>query len=391
MACHRAASVYADARQESLRDPTVFARRPTPASSALAAVLVLAACAPRGAITYDPAAASVGTVETVIVATDRAPGTGNPLFTQRRQDPPHFLRFEISVPPEREIGTITYPRGHAPDPETDFLTVGAWNLGGEPGFITAVNRQLALDPSASGDVMLFTHGYNTNFAEGLYRQAQLQHDMGVRSVQVQFAWPSDGKFEGYLYDRESVLFSRDALELTIAALARTRARKLNLVAHSMGTLLMMDTLRLMARVGYDSVFAKLGGVVLLSPDIEIDVFRRQAIPLIERGVPITVVVSTRDRALRASALIRGERDRVGSVHSTEELGVPGVTVIDISDVTDPGFTDHFAVATSPELLAFLRSLHGQGLSALDQEVGPLEAGAALVQHGASLVLAPLVP
>ena len=58
-------------------------------------------------------------------------------------------------------------------------------------------------------------------------------------------------------------------------------------------------------------------------------------------------------------------------------------------VEDPGFTDHFAIATSPELLAFLSSLQGGGLSALEQATGPLKTGAAIVRQGAGLVLTPL--
>ncbi len=359
-----------------------------PAISVALTVLALSACTPRGEVTFDPAAAQVGTVERIIVATDRAQGAGLPLFTRKRQDPPHFLAFDVVVPPDRDVGTVTYPRG-TPQPRFDFLTADARELDGVPGFIAAVNADLAANPTSEGRAFIFTHGFNTSFAEGLYRQAQLSHDIGSTAVQVHYSWPSDARIEGYLYDRESVLFSRDGLEMTIAALAQTRAREFNLVAHSMGTLLMMETLRLMARVGYGEVFDKLDTVILLSPDIEIDVFRRQAPPVVARGVPIIVVVSDHDRALLASSLIRGERTRVGSVRSTEELGVPGVHVLDISQVRDPGFTGHFAVATSPELLAFLRSLHGGGLSALDTALGPFEAGARIIQEGTKLVLSPL--
>ena len=48
----------------------------------------------------------------------------------------------------------------------------------------------------------------------------------------------------------------------------------------------------MARLGYDEVIAKINAVILLSPDIEVDVFREQARPVLERGVPIFVFVST---------------------------------------------------------------------------------------------------
>lgn len=363
--------------------------RPQTWLPALTAALVLASCAPPRELAFDPAAAEVGTVERIIVATDRAPGIGLPLFTHARQDPPHFLAFDISVPPDRDAGVVTYPRRGRPEPRFDFLTVATRELDGVAGFIAAVNRDLTANPANDGEASLFVHGYNTSFAQGLYRQAQLDHDTGSRVAQVHYAWPSDARIGGYLYDRESVLFSRGGLETTIAALGRTEATHYTLAAHSMGTLLLMDTLHLMARVGYPEIFERTESVLLISPDIEIDVFRRLAPPVIARGVPIVVIVSRHDRALLASSLVRGERRRVGSVHSTEELGVPGVRVIDISDVRDPGFSGHFAVATSPELLTFLRSLEGGGLVALDRATGPFATGAAIVRRGAGLVLAPL--
>jgi len=352
------------------------------------AVLVLAACAPRGGITFDEAAAEVGVVETIFVATDRTAVEGQPLFTRRRSSPPSFLRFRISVPPDREPGTVTFPTRYPVDPRTDFVTVDAVRLGGENAFIDGMNREM---PPGGRETMLFVHGFNTSFAEGLYRQAQLQHDTGSRSVQVHYAWASAAALQGYVYDRESALYSRDGLEETIRAVSRTRTSGINLVAHSMGAFLLMDTLRTMARVGYDEVFARVNGVILLSPDIEIDVFRQQARPLIDRGVPILVVVSRRDRALLASALIRGERERLGSINSLAQLGEAGITVVDISEVDSPDALGHFSVATSPVMLDYLQSLRSSGLDIFETRSGPLELGVSLIQEGTDLILSPLTP
>jgi esterase/lipase superfamily enzyme len=116
----------------------------------------------------------------------------------------------------------------------------------------------------------------------------------------------------------------------------------------------METLRGMAREG-NPALAKLNAVVLISPDIDIDVFRRQARPVIARGIPIFAIVSTRDRALLVSAFIRGETRRVGSIASPEELGDVAVTVIDVSNVDSADSLGHFAVATSPALISLFRA------------------------------------
>ncbi len=206
-----------------------------------------------------------------------------------------------------------------------------------------------------------------------------------------FSWPSATRPQACLADRQSALFSRDALEITIAALARSDATCFNFVAHSIGALLLVDTLRLLARVDHDRVFDKRGAVVLISPDIEIDVFRQQAEPLLARGVPIDVLVSRRHRALRSSALMRGERSRLGSIRSQPDLGALDVSVIDLSIVRNGDRMDQFKVGTSPELIEFIRSRDATGLGVFEAGKGPGVVGcsATILQAGADLILEPL--
>lgn len=361
----------------------------------LAAAGLVAGCGPRGGITMAEAPAGLdGTVAHIVVATSRREVEGQPIFTRARATPPTFATFDVWVPPERAIGSVKFPDEQPPDFATDFVTLRARRLSGEAAFIQAVNASLAANPQYGGRVSLFVHGFNTNFAEGLYRQAQIYTDYGKRAAPVQFAWPSAASAKGYIYDRESVLYSRDALEETIAALARTDAREINLIAHSMGSLLLMETLRQMARSGYPEVFARINAVLLLSPDIEIDVFRTQAPPVIARGVPVIVVVSTRDRALMLSMVMRTERTpRVGAISSPEELGIDDVTVIDLSNVDAGGGMGHFAVARSPELIGVLRGLRENGVDVLEEsrQRGLFEGGVSLIQQGADMLVAPLSP
>lgn len=270
----------------------------------------LIGCSKRGELAVDPAAASVGQLETVIVSTTRAPVAGPPFFAQQRSYGLHFARFDVSVPPDREPGTVEFPHRLPPDPRTEFVVASHETLPDERAFIRVLNEELAASGNDEG--FLFVHGYNTNFAEGLYRQAQLQFDMQRHGAMVHFAWPSSASLLEYVQDRESALFSRDELEATINALAKSNAREVNLIGHSMGTFLLMDTLRTMSRSGHDRAFDKIAGVVLLSADVDIDVFRKQAPHILAKGVPIYLVTSQGDRALKMSAIIRGERDRLGS-------------------------------------------------------------------------------
>ena len=58
-------------------------------------------------------------------------------------------------------------------------------------------------------------------------------------------------------------------------LAKTRVKSIDIIAHSMGTWLTMETLRQLAIAGDRDLGGKLGYVVLASPDIDVDVFKKQ--------------------------------------------------------------------------------------------------------------------
>jgi esterase/lipase superfamily enzyme len=322
----------------------------------LPALAGLAACAARGALVEAPEGTVPAYRQTVIVSTARAPADSPAFFSGERAMPPHFAEFVVSVPPDRPSGTVTFPGRGQPDPSRDFLLVEARRLPDIAAFRAAINAALADDPDTADEAVLFVHGFNVNFAEGVMRQAQMQHDFDRHDAAVLFSWPSAGSAFKYIQDRESALFARTALEQTIAALAASNARQFNLVAHSMGAFLLMDTFAAMSRLGYDEAIAKINAVILLSPDIEVDVFRMQAEPVLARGVPILIFASRRDEALALSAWIRGERDRLGSVRSAAELGGLPVTVYDITDLRAGDPFDHFAVADSPALLDLLRNL-----------------------------------
>lgn len=352
----------------------------------------LAACGgPRGGLTFAPEASEVGAVETILVSTVRERVEGQPVFTKERVDRPIFARFDISVPPEREVGSVRFPDAYPPDPRTDFLTVGARTLADEAAFVAGMNASLDADPRSDKSAVIFVHGFNTNFAEGLYRQAQLQHDYDSHAASVHFAWPSAGDTRLYVFDRESALFARAGLETTLDAMARSNATKINVLAHSMGAFLTMDTLATMARVGHDRFFSRVNAVILLSPDVEIDVFRLQARHVLARGVPIFVVVSERDRALLVSARLRGERKRLGSIASPEEIGGDlDINVINLTDVAGGGL-GHFAIATSPELIELLGGMRAQGVDVLetDRQPGVIDASVELLRRGTDIVFAPL--
>jgi esterase/lipase superfamily enzyme len=330
--------------------------------------LALAGCASRGTITVAPEAAAKGTIVDLLVATTRGYTDTATIGARARSETLRFADFAISVPPDRTPGTVTWPAGE-PDPATDFLTVSATPLASERAFVAAVNAKLATRPPEEREVTVFVHGFNTNFAEGLYRHAQMVHDFRSPGVSVSYAWPSAANVGAYGFDRESALFARDGLERTLVLLAQSNARRIVLVGHSMGTVVVMETVRQLAIRGSDRVLDRIQAVVLLAPDIDPDLFRAEVNALAPRVIPIYVSVSTRDRALRVSGLLRGQSERLGSLADTSAIAaLPGVVVLDVTDIDGAGDPlNHFAVATSPAMVAFIGGLDRVGPTMLQDE------------------------
>jgi esterase/lipase superfamily enzyme len=364
---------------------------PRPLAAAL--LLALAACAPRGALTIDPTAAEgSAAVQTILVASARDRDGGPTAFAAARSPEVNFARFEVAVPPQRSPGTVTFPQTQPPNPQTDFVTVSARAIRDRSGFIASVNRQLAQLPPESREIFLFTHGFNTNFAEGLYRQAQMRHDFAASGVAVHFSWPSAGDVRAYAYDRESAIFARDALAAALEALAASDARAIVVGAHSMGAMLMMEALRSLAVAGSPAFFDKLQAVVLMAPDLDVDVFRGQASAL-PPGTPVYVFFSSRDRALRASSWLRGGSDRLGAIRDPALLQDLDVTLIDTSSVDDgEDALGHFAVATSPAMISVIRGLSQYGTEIFvdaENSPSPVQAAFNVVQGVGEAVLSPL--
>ena len=215
----------------------------------------------------------------------------------------------VSVPPDRELGTVSLPgnvpiRGGFPD--------GIDRAHRRQARLSCVQSMRRCAPSeGQREAFVFVHGFNTNFAEGLYRQAQMRHDFGAPGISIHYAWPSAARAASYATDREAVLQARDELEQLIGILSRARGDPHRGHGHSMGAMLVMEALRQMAIRDRRRVLHKISTVVLMAPDIDVGVFRRPAAAVSRQDVSIYVFTSSRDRAWRLSAALRGSEAKAG--------------------------------------------------------------------------------
>jgi esterase/lipase superfamily enzyme len=358
----------------------------------LALALILAACAPRGALTVDPRAGEVGQVQQVFVGTTRLVDTEANVFgAGRLRDDTTFARYDVSVPPLRTLGEINWPKPReVPDPRRHFLTTGAIVFDGSPDFRRDLAHALAQEKRGQREATIFVHGFNNTFAEGLYRIAQLSSDLDLPGVTVHYAWPSLGKPLGYVYDRDSALFARDGLEQLMAEVQAAGAERTLIVAHSMGASLAMEALRQTAIRGNRRVMDRIAGVLLIAPDIDVDVFHAQARGVGRLPQPFVIFSSTRDRALQLSARLTGQRDRLGNLSDLSEVADLEVTVVDVAAFNVGG--GHFNVANSPALIQILGRINDIN-AAFDRDrtgrTGLLPGVVLTVQNATKIILSPV--
>jgi len=325
----------------------------------------LSACAPANRIEYLPGPLATGqSLQQVFIVTNRVEpletflGERHRSLGGERGEELQFARADMSIPPNHEPGQIEWATRGNPDPNRHFVVRDGEEFESQSGFINALRNAT---PDGNSQVIVYVHGYNTNFARVLYRVAQLAHDYGEDVPVVAFSWPSAGTLSGYVYDRDSMIYSRDDLEALLTMLDR-EGRDIVLAGHSMGTQLVMETLRQMSIGENRAVLRDLELVALLSPDIDVEVFRRQASRVTPFPDNFYIFVSAEDQALNFSALLTGAPRRLGSIEDPTELADLPVTVLELTDFSTSG--DILGVdltATSPEVIAMLNALFFDGI------------------------------
>ncbi len=135
---------------------------------------------------------------------------------------------------------------------------------------------------------------------------------------------------------------------------------------------------------------ELKGVVLLSPDLDVDVFRSQANDIGELPQPFVIFGSSRDRILGLSARLSGADERLGNLEDLSKVADLEVTYYDTAafNVGD----GHFNAGTSPALLALLSGILGIDLAFRTDaraRVGLFQGLVLTVRNATEVVLAPV--
>ncbi|WP_107991449.1 alpha/beta hydrolase [Breoghania corrubedonensis] len=353
---------------------------------------LVAGCSTRpgpGSLETSTAAEQGAENHTILIATTRErsdkPAT---YFNGERATHPNYAIATVSVPPTHKPGKIEWPSRPPGDPATDFTLRGAAYIKDRAAFKSALNSELAKRKPADREAFVFVHGYNTRFAEALYRFTQVVHDSRAPVVPVLFTWASRGSVTDYVYDMNSAQIARDALEQTLRDIAATGVKRINILAHSMGSYLLVETLRQISISKNPINQDRFGIIALAAPDIDIDLFKQQLKRAGKPDKPFLILVSKDDRALKASSLLAGGKQRVGRYGNTEELASLGAIVIDLTKLSGENAANHDKFAQiariAPELRdTLLNARLGENVGAPSPTGGRLGD---IIGRGANIVL-----
>ncbi len=321
----------------------------------LSGLVLLTACADRIEAPLVPEALTVGEGRKVYVGTTREFHDGH--YGIGRSDSLDLLDVTVSLPPNRIPGQIS-DGGATPKPERDFALAQMTRYPSPADFQAALARDIrAAQRKNRRDVTVFVHGFNNSFSDTVFRIAQMAVDTERAGPVVTYSWPSRGNPLGYEYDAESALFARDGLADLLRILERAVAGgRITLIGHSMGGRLVMEVLRQMELTDPGWSAESLEAVVLMSPDVGIDVFRSQTAHFEDWPDPFIIFKSERDRLLNISALARGEEERLGNISDLSRVDDLPILFIDVTAFEGGDRANHFLPGTSPDLLRLLRGI-----------------------------------
>ncbi len=320
------------------------------------------------------------TVIPIFYGTDRAQKTGQDRikYDWNRGRRLELGRALVTIPSAHVVPMVERPWAlkipildvtiyeEAEDPKRHF-TMKELKALSRDQFLALVRERLGGSERFKDHALIFVHGYKTKFDNAIYRTAQIAHDLKFDGAPFLYSWPSGGTLQGYTYDRTSAEQAEPYLQEFLKLVSQdTGAKKLSVIAHSMGNQVLLRVLQDLNRSAPDDI--KISQLILAAPDVDRDSFVHIVRSI--RGIAdgITLYAAANDAALQISRTVNGGEPRAGDV--PEERGPIVVEGIDTIDATatsmDSLGINHAGYAENNALLADIRALISTGTRPPDQ-------------------------
>lgn len=319
-----------------------------------------------------PAGPPVRTVP-IYFGTDRADLQGSsPLdFGSDRSNHLTVGVAHVSIPDDHRFGVIERPsetkliwirltRGSV-DPHK-FFTVQGTKVLSEVEFAKEASAAVKSGTRFGKRAFVFVHGFNVTFDDALYSVAQIVWDMQFDGLACLYSWPSKGavSLSDYNYDNNSALQARDELaEFLDLVQGVDGVESIDIVAHSMGSVALMEALRKHSQEPNAKPFNEL---IFAAPDIDKDNFVSLAKGLSSYSSGITLYASSNDSALKISESLASKVARAGEVPAGGPIVVPDIDTIDASAVSNYLFSfNHSYFAQDRSVVSDIGMLFERGI------------------------------
>jgi esterase/lipase superfamily enzyme len=227
---------------------------------------------------------------------------------------------EVGYPSDREFGAQNYnPDPNNPNPFS-YFSIEAYETVGSRQEARELAKKQGFDLGARA--LVYVHGIDNSFSDGAERLTQLVVDLNVKGTPVLFSWPSETGVpvvrlspESYRSALANARTSEPYLAQAVDDLLASQRQRFDLLAHSMGTLVVFDVLASQpssgARSGNEAETAgsTLPNVVLAAPDIGMRHFKDARDEFVRKTQRLTIYCG-RDGALYFSRIVNDD-DRLG--------------------------------------------------------------------------------
>jgi esterase/lipase superfamily enzyme len=220
------------------------------------------------------------------------------------------------------------------------------------GFLSALRKQIKDAPSQ--DVFIFVHGFNSTFEDAARRCAQLAYDLDFDGTPMMYSWASAGSATAYIKDEATVTSSgRKMAQMLDDVVAQSGARRIHLIAHSMGNRALIEALQtyLAARDASNRqhIFDQ---VVFTAPDVDREYFVGAIQSLTGSATRVTLYASNSDLALQSSQILH-DAPRAG-LAGANIISLPYIDTIDMSAVPADSLGHNYFAASSGAIYDLFR-------------------------------------
>lgn len=268
---------------------------------------------------------------------------------------------DVSIPSIHVKGELESPSWmqleFTPDPEKHVVLKTVQPLASD-AFYDMVAARVANSPSK--EAVVYIHGYNNSFENAARQTAQFALDAGFDGAPILYSWPSKNRLLSYTEDEDTVMWTTFHLRDFLQELSeRSHAKKIHLIAHSMGNRALIPALQMLASRNAQAA-APFDQVVFAAPDIGAEVLGQYAREIARATHRLTLYASANDDALLMSRFIHGA-DRAGQGDSKNGylLVAPGIDTVDASAMrTD--FIGHTYFSQSGSIIDDIRKIFASG-------------------------------